>query len=67
MPSQGWDVGRRVDWRVERGHASPRDVASKVVREAGQIGPRPSIRTDQRIGRGTIGMEEARVLGCERR
>lgn len=38
-----------------------------VVREGGQIGARPSIRTDQRMGRGTMGIEEARVLGWERR
>jgi hypothetical protein len=67
MPSQGCDVGRRVNCRVESGQASPREVASRVVREAGQIGARPSIKTDQRIGRGTMGMEEARVLGWERR
>ncbi len=67
IPSQGCDVGRRVAWSVESGQASPREVESSVVREAGQIGERPSIKTDQSIGRGTIGMEDARVLGWERR
>lgn len=67
MPSHGWDVGRRDTWRVDRGQASPRDVASSVVRDAGQIGARPSMRTDQSIGSGTIGIEEARVFGCDRR
>jgi hypothetical protein len=67
MPSQGAEVGRSVLWRVERGQASPREVESRVVREAGQMGARPSIRRDQRTGRGTMGMEDARVRGWERR
>ena len=67
IPSQGWEVGRRVAWRVDSGHASPSEVLSIVVREAGQMGARPSIRTDQRTGRGTIGIEEARVRGWDRR
>ncbi len=51
------------DGRVDRGQASPRDVLSIVVREGGQMGARPSIRTDQRVGRRTIGTEEACVEG----
>ena len=61
--SHGWEVGRTG--RVESGHASPSEVLSRVVREGGQIGARPSMRTDQRIGRGTMGIEEARVRGWE--
>lgn len=60
-------MGRRDFWRVESGQASPREVESREVREAGQMGARPSIRTDQRMGRGTMGIEEARVLGWEMR
>jgi hypothetical protein len=50
---------------VESGQASPREVLSRVVRDGGHIGLRPSMRTDQRVGRGTMGMEEARVVGWE--
>jgi hypothetical protein len=31
------------------------------------MGDRPSMRTDQRVGRETIGTEEAWVVGWERR
>lgn len=65
--SQASAVGRSEEDRRFRGHASPMDVEAMVVREGGQIGARPSIRTDQRMGRGTMGIEEARVLGWERR
>ena len=65
MVSQGCVVGRTGI--VERGQASPREVSSRFVRDGGQIGARPSMRTDQRVGRGTIGTEEACVVGCERR
>ena len=50
-----------------RGQASPREVLSIFVRDAGQMGESPSMRTVQRTGRGTMGMEEAWVLGWERR
>lgn len=52
---------------VESGQASPREVPSITVREAGQMAARPSIRTDQRVGRGTMGTDEARVRGWEMR
>mgnify|MGYP003662527789 CR=1 FL=1 len=55
--SQGAVVG--VTGRVESGQASPREVSSRIVRDGGQIGASPSMSTDQRVGRGTIGIEEA--------
>ena len=61
--SHGCVVG--FEGMVERGHASPKDVLSRTVREAGQTGARPSIKTDQRVGRRTIGIEEARVVGWD--
>jgi len=67
IDSQGAAVGRRDCERMVEGQASPREVLSIVVREGGQIGARPSIRTDQRIGSGTMGIEEAKVRGCDRR
>jgi hypothetical protein len=63
--SQGWVVGRRG--RRASGQASPREVPSRVVREGGQMGAKPSMRTDQRVGRGMMGTEEAWVVGWERR
>jgi hypothetical protein len=63
MSSHAWMPA--VLGKVDRGQASPREVLSKAVREAGQIGARPSIRTDQRVGRGTMGTEEAWVVGWE--
>lgn len=48
-----------VTGRVESGQASPREVSSRIVRDGGQIGASPSMSTDQRVGRGTIGIEEA--------
>lgn len=63
MVSQGCVVG--VTGRVESGQASPREVLSRVVREGGQMGARPSMRTDQRVGRGTMGTEDAWVVGWE--
>jgi hypothetical protein len=62
MVSQGWEVGME-----ERGQASPRGVPSIAVREEGQIGARPSMRTDLRVGRMTMGTEEAWVVGWEMR
>lgn len=43
------------------------EVPSISVREAGQIGARPSIKTLQRVGRVTIGTEEICVVGCAMR
>ncbi len=65
MVSQGCVFGKTGI--VERGQASPREVPSRVVRDWGQIGARPSMSTDHRVGRGTIGTEEAWVVGCESR
>jgi hypothetical protein len=59
MVSQGGEEGM-----VDKGQASPRGVPSIAVREEGQMGARPSMRTCQRVGRMTIGMEEAWVVGC---
>lgn len=53
------------DGMVDSGQASPSDVPSIVVRAAGQIGPSPSIKTDQSVGRRTTGTEEACVVGWE--
>lgn len=52
---------------VDSGQASPMDVPSIVVREGGQIGARPSIKTDQSVGSRTIGTEDACVEGWEMR
>lgn len=46
------------DGMLVQGQASPREVPAIVVRVAGQIGERPSMSTDQRVGSGTIGMLE---------
>ena len=51
----------------EHGQASPSDTPSMAVRLAGQIGARPVIRTFHRTGRITMGIEDACVVGCERR
>jgi hypothetical protein len=67
MVSQGCECGGRDFCSRVRGQASPSEMSSMVVRVAGQIGARPSIRTDQRVGRGMMGIEEARVFGWERR
>ena len=64
MVSQGAGRGVVVSRRA-RGQASPRLVPSMAVREVGQIGPRPSIRTFHRVGSGTMGTEEAEVVGWE--
>ena len=52
---------------VDSGQASPRLVPSMTVREAGQMAARPSMRTDQRVGSGTMGTDEASVRGWEMR
>jgi hypothetical protein len=51
----------------EQGQASPRGVPLICVRVDGQIGARPSMSTDQRVGRGTIGIDAACVVGCAKR
>lgn len=56
MFSQGW-VG--CEGMMEQGQASPMGMPSMIVRVAGQMGARPSIRTFQKVGRGTMGTEEA--------
>ena len=60
--SAGGDAGRD-----EHGHASPRGVPFICVRVAGQMGESPSIRTDQSVGSGTIGIDTACVVGCASR
>jgi hypothetical protein len=45
------------------GQASPRDTPLMVVRDAGQIGASPLMRTFQSTGMGTISMLEACVDG----
>jgi hypothetical protein len=65
MDSHGWAGGEAG--REEHGQASPRGVPLIDVRVAGQMGERPSIKTDQRVGSGTMGMEAACVVGWARR
>jgi hypothetical protein len=50
---------------VDNGQASPRETPSSCVRDGGHMGARPSIRTCHRVGSGTIGTEEACVVGWE--
>lgn len=65
MFSQGWFGG---DSGIEeQGHASPRGLPLIVVLVAGQMLDSPSIKTDQRVGRGTTGTEDACVVGCDNR
>lgn len=52
--SAGGDAGSD-----EQGQASPRRVPLIWVRVAGQIGESPSMRTDQRVGRGIMGIDAA--------
>lgn len=65
MLSQGWACGE--DGMAEQGQASPRDTPSICVRVAGQMFPRPSMRTLQRVGIVMIGTEEVWVEGWVRR
>jgi hypothetical protein len=67
MVSQGAEPGVEFAGMVERGQASPREVESISVREGGHIGARPSISTCQRVGSGTIGTEDACVVGCDKK
>ena len=65
MVSQGWAGGEEgIDLQ---GQASPKGVPAIEVREDGQMGARPSMRTVHKVGSGTIGTEDARVAGCDRR
>ena len=50
-----------------QGQASPRGVPDMLVRVDGQMGERPLTRTPHSVGKGTIGTDEARVDGCDRR
>ena len=47
----------------EHGQASPRGMPFTCVRVAGQISDSPSIKTNQSVGRGTIGADAACVVG----
>lgn len=67
MDSQGRELGFDVAGMELRGQASPREVESIMVRVEGQTGARPSIRTDQRVGRGIIGLPRWTVRGWDRR
>lgn len=67
MDSHGRELGLDVAGMELRGQASPREVESIVVRLEGQMGARPSIRTDQRVGRGIMGLPRWTVRGWERR
>lgn len=51
----------------ERGQASPRGMESTWVREGGHMGARPSIRTCQRVVRGTTGTDDIDVAGWDRK
>jgi hypothetical protein len=68
---KGENVGDVGDARVcgidEQGQASPRETPLIAVRDAGQMGARPVMRTFQRTGRTTIGIEDACVVGCDNR
>jgi hypothetical protein len=48
---------------VDSGHASPSGVESIWVRDGGQIGASPSIKTYHRVGSETTGTDEACVVG----
>lgn len=57
-------VGCGID---EQGQASPREMPLMAVREGGQMGAKPVIKTSHRVGRDTMGIEEACVEGWDRR
>lgn len=67
MLSQGREFGLEAAGMELRGQASPMEVESMMVRVDGQTGARPSIRTLQRVGRGTIGLPRWMVRGWARR
>lgn len=62
------DTVRCWTWGIdEQGQASPREMPLMAVREAGQMGASPAIRTFHNTGRTTTGLDEACVVGWERR
>ena len=62
------DVGDEGGWGIdEQGQASPNGTSLIAVRELGQIGVKPVMRSSQRTGTRTIGVEDAWVVGCDRR
>ena len=44
-----------------QGQASPMDMPSTWVRVVGQMGDKPSIKTVHKVGKGTIGTDDACV------
>ncbi|KAK5633509.1 hypothetical protein RRF57_009223 [Xylaria bambusicola] len=55
---------RCCTWGIdEQGQASPREMPFMAVREFGQIGARPAMRTFHNTGRTTTALEAACVVG----
>lgn len=52
---------------LEQGHASPRETPLMAVRDEGQMGAKPDIKTFHRTGRMTMGLDVAWVVGWSRR
>jgi hypothetical protein len=50
---------------VDRDQASPSEVESIWVRDGGQMGDKPSIKTCHKVGKETTGTEDACVVGWE--
>lgn len=48
---------------TEQGHASPREMPLMAVRDGGQMGAKPDMSTFHRVGKGTIGIDDACVDG----
>lgn len=62
------EVGEPLAWgMVLHGQASPSEMPFSAVRDGGQMGARPLIKTFQSVGRTTMGLDEACVEGCDRR
>lgn len=60
-------VGDWAGWGIElHGQASPSETPLIAVRDGGQIGAKPSIKTFQSTVRGTMITLDACVDGCER-
>lgn len=58
------ELGGGVCCGIEvQGHASPSEMPSMAVRDGGQIGASPDIKTFHNTGMTTIGVEEACVVG----
>lgn len=51
----------------EHGQASPREIPLMAVREGGQIGANPVISMSQKVGKRTIGIDDACVDGWDSR